>query len=207
MIFNYLDSVKNYSNNYRLIYRPNDAEHIAVVIPTGEVSIAGVKSRIIKNIGSVEFTDLSLDEFIKVSPKDRVFRNAWKLNSTGILEDINLSKNIIRDKRNKALKYLDDVAWSESRKPRGNVKLIDRVAQNLRDITKQAAFQSTDIYELKSLMNHINNTHNAVLLDKEIDAIYLENTLLMESTYLQKLKSLIAKRSATFFPLKLKTAI
>lgn len=83
-------------------------------------------------------------------PNDRVFRNAW-VDNNGINYDINKCRQLIRERRNFVLEELDKKAFSESRKPNGNVSPINNEAQRLRDIPQQANFNSDDVLTLKQI--------------------------------------------------------
>jgi hypothetical protein len=93
-------------------------------------------------------------------PKDRIFRDAWKRDGDKCKECPDRSKELIRKKRNRALEELDKVAFSESRKPNGDMAAIDKEAQRLRDIPQHPDFESTDITKLKKLFESIDNGSN-----------------------------------------------
>lgn len=181
-----------HSTDYRLIFQPQENEHISVVIPTGEVDMNGVKSRLINWIGHVEFTDVDLTTFQKICPNDRIFRNSWKLNSSGIIENIRLSKALLRQQRNAALNYLDSIAVKESRKPSGNIEIVDKVAQNLRDIPTLSAFKSEKILELKGLAKYIENLIRAMPINNDINIQYIGESLIIKENLLTQIKNTIA---------------
>ncbi len=203
-LWNFPISRKKYSVEYRLVYQPLDKEQIAIVVPTGEVSLSGVRSRIINHVGQVEFVDIDLPTFIQVSPKDRLLRNAWKFNSTGVIEDVGLSRKLIKTKRNAALSYIDQLALKEGRKPNGNIKFIDSVAKSLRDIPQQEGFLSEDIHILRGFSSYIDGIYGAMQIDSEIDLAYFDNSLFSNtnnSSLSAIKKTLAAVMKKSFIPI------
>jgi hypothetical protein len=170
----------NHPEDYKIICQPYDSDTISITTPTGEKSISYVRKDIFNRVGNIELTEIGLETFFKILPKDRIFRNAWKFNSTGIIEDIPLSKKIIKSKRNFALKRLDNLWVSESRKPKGNINTIDKIAKILRDIPEKESFKSSDINNLRGLMLYVNNVLNTISIDTDLLPQYINNTLFIK---------------------------
>src|SRR4051812_5631705 len=118
-----------YAKDYRLICQPIDQEIIAITIPTGETNLSRVRNDVYNNFGSVDIIEVDFSTFLSIYPGDRIFRNAWQIGRDRIIENVSLARNVIRNKRDCLLNYLDPIAWRETRKPNGNVKAVDTVSQ------------------------------------------------------------------------------
>jgi len=82
-------------SDQRIIYATPDGG-VAVVVPTGEISIEDV---LVKDVPAG-----AQGEIVPVSaiPSDRTFRNAWVKNGKAIGHDLNKAKGIAHDKRRAA---------------------------------------------------------------------------------------------------------
>jgi hypothetical protein len=81
--------------NQRIIYTTFEGS-VAVVIPTGELSIEQVIAKDVPAGSNYEIVDVS------EIPLDRTFRNAWVKNGKFIGHDLVKAKNISHDKRRAA---------------------------------------------------------------------------------------------------------
>jgi hypothetical protein len=182
-----------YAIDYRIICQPENSKTIAITIPSGEASIQRVRKDATNNAGLVDLYEVSLNTFLKIQPKDRLLRNAWKINSTGIIEDVSLSKELIKERRNAALNYLDTLWLKEYRKPMGNPKLADKVAQALRDIPKTEAFLSSDINSIRGLMYYINNILKSESIDSGLLPQYINDSLFIKDDRASFMSKLFSK--------------
>lgn len=87
-------------------------------------------------------------------PSDRDFRDAWTDDNPTQTVDVDLTKAraLIRQKRDKQLLVLDEKAFAESRKPKGDLTAINAEAQRLRDIPQHADFASDDVSVLRNVL-------------------------------------------------------
>jgi hypothetical protein len=152
--------------DYKIITVSPAYNHILITVPTGETSIQRVRQDILNSFGSdCELTELSLSECnTLLDPvKDRIFRNTWQLNNNQIIEPLEDCQRIIRESRNQALEYLDNKAYSESRKPNNSkIELINTYAQELRDIPQSQLFSSSNRADLVGLINRIKQIKSLV---------------------------------------------
>lgn len=84
---------------------------------------------------------------------DRKLRNAWKVSNGTIVEDLDKSKELLRQVRNNALEELDLASLRESRKPAPKQSIIDADAQTLRNVTDDSRFEN--INGIKQLLNQV----------------------------------------------------
>lgn len=97
-------------------------------------------------VGYLEITEM---------PGDRIFRDAWKMESGELVECKVKSQALIRAKRNKKLEELDVESIQESRKPGGDTAGVEARAKTLREITADVRFNSDNINDLKKLHEEI----------------------------------------------------
>ena len=84
-------------------------------------------------------------------PADRILRNAWAFDGDAIALDKIKAQNLIREKRNNALRALDPKAVAADRgKDQLGLDLINDDAARLRDIPQDIRFNGTDD-DLKAL--------------------------------------------------------
>ena len=79
----------------RIIYQ-NESGGVAVIIPTGELSIEEVAAKDVPEGVAYEIVE---DDAI---PSDRTFRNAWVANGAAVDVDLDQAKSIGHDKRRAA---------------------------------------------------------------------------------------------------------
>lgn len=127
---------------------------VSIICPTHEATPELMERDARAVEGYVSHREIDDDKI----PSDRIFRNAWTDDNPTETIDISSIKarQLIREKRNRALESLDKKAFSESRKPNGKTDEIDAEAQRLRDIPQHPDFSSDNIEKLKALMQSIN---------------------------------------------------
>ena len=90
-------------------------------------------------------------------PTNRKLRNAWIHDTDNKKAVIHPDKAraVIREKRNLKLDALDSKAFSESRKPKGDLTAINTEAQRLRDIPQHPLFNSNDPADLETVFDSV----------------------------------------------------
>lgn len=146
-----------YPIDYKIICQPNESDCIAITSPSGETSINRVRQDVFNQFGRLDLYEVDKDTFFKIYPGNRILRNAWKFNERVVFEDFDLSRKLIRERRNRLLNYLDKVAYRESRIPKGNLRVVNYVCKLLRDIPAQTQFNSSDIQCLRDLIIYMDN--------------------------------------------------
>lgn len=81
--------------NQRIIYSTQEGG-VAIVIPTGELTIEDVLAKDVPSGANGEIVDVS------DIPSDRTFRNAWEKSGRVIATNLSKAKNIAHDKRRAA---------------------------------------------------------------------------------------------------------
>lgn len=117
----------------KIIYETEDG--IAIVHPTGEISIEAVFE---KDVPSKYKSTAQIVEG-SIIPTDRTFRNAWFLKNGEIVEDLEKSKEIYKEKLRSDRKPLleeQDVLYMKALENSEGTKSIVEEKQRLRDITK-----------------------------------------------------------------------
>ena len=134
-----------------------DSGITAITIPSGNDSIATVKSKLTGYFGSVSPIEMGLDDFnlMIMNVNDRKLRNAWISNNGVITEDIDRSRDLMRSYRTPVFNLLDICALKESRKPNGNLTNVDIKTQILRDIPDRPEFKESNILAFKNIVDEI----------------------------------------------------
>lgn len=132
----------------RILYTDSDG-NLAIVIPTGEISIDEVIAKDIPNDAEYKIVDEA------EIPQDRIFRNAWKYDKTkpldvDMIKAKNISHDIRRRERAKLFKELDVQATIPSMSAEAETK-----RQAIRDndaIKQQNIDLATTPEELKAIL-------------------------------------------------------
>lgn len=131
----------------RIIYSTPD-NGVAIVVPTGEISIEEVLAKDIPLGALAEIVDIS------EIPSDRTFRNAWEKSNRSIIHNLNKAKNIAHEKRRfaraKELAPLDIEATIPSKSAQAEAKR--QAIREKYDVMQQKMESASTIEELKSLL-------------------------------------------------------
>jgi len=146
--------MSKYPNDYRILFTRDDGG-LSISIPTGDGTIQTNRQRIFDLHGTLELTEMGIDDYVIQHPPDRKLRNAWVLSTDRFYEDENKSREIIRNLRNKSLLLLDSCAWTETRKPNGKINDVDDKAVILRNIPQRSEFSEGNILNLKNMYDEI----------------------------------------------------
>ena len=108
---------------------------ISIIHPTGELSIEEVFKKDVPD----EYKSTAKIVEDDVIPEDRTFRNTWKHEEGQIVEDIEKSKSLWKEKlrlERKPLFDAQDTLFMKALESNADTSLIIKEKQRLRDITK-----------------------------------------------------------------------
>jgi len=120
--------------NQVIIYT-QDNGIVAIIHPTGELSIEEVFEKDVPQ----EYKSTAQIVEDDVIPEDRTFRNAWKHEDGKIVEDLNKSKEMHKERlraERKSLLEQQDILYMKALENGTDTKEIIKEKQRLRDITK-----------------------------------------------------------------------